>query len=185
MPKINSKQKGSRFERVICKVFSAWTGYEFQRVPQSGGLRWKKTDNITSDVTCADPKHSRRCLMSIECKSYQDIRFEHILLQNKSCKILNFWEQANGDAQRANKYPFLIMHYNGMPKNEAFVMVNNDTAMAMLAQGKLQKPRMALQWGSFAQDYKDTLYVFMLSDIIQLDYKTLHKALRALNKNTK
>lgn len=181
MSKINSKQKGSRFERVVCKVFSKWTGFEFQRVPQSGGLRWKKADNITSDVTCTDPRHGRRCLISIECKSYQDIRFEHILLQNKSCKILSFWEQASGDASRANKVPFLVMHYNGMPKEEAFVMVNNSTAKLMLSQGKLTKPRMAIQWNNYEQS-EDVLYVFMLSDLINLDYKVLHKELRKLHK---
>lgn len=42
MGKVNSKQKGSRFERSICKFFQDWTGYEFSRVPASGGLRWKK-----------------------------------------------------------------------------------------------------------------------------------------------
>lgn len=179
--KINSKKKGSRFERVICKVFTQWTGYEFQRVPQSGGLRWKKADNITSDVTCTDPKHSRRCLLSIECKSYQDIRFEHILLENKSCKILSFWEQASGDAERANKFPMLVMHYNGMPKEEAFVMVNWPTAKIMLDQGKLQKPRLAIQWASYTES-QDVLYVFMLSDILNLDYKAFHKELRKLKK---
>lgn len=42
MARINSKNKGSRFERTICKWFQDWTGYEFNRVPASGGLRWKK-----------------------------------------------------------------------------------------------------------------------------------------------
>ena len=60
MARINSKNKGSRFERTICKWFQDWTGYEFKRVPASGALRWKKTDNITSDITCTDPKHSKR-----------------------------------------------------------------------------------------------------------------------------
>ena len=83
MGKVNSKQKGSRFERSICKFFQDWTGYEFSRVPASGGLRWKKTDNITSDITCSDPKHSRRFSLSVECKSYQEIKFEHLLLGNK------------------------------------------------------------------------------------------------------
>ena len=55
MARINSKNKGSRFERTICKWFQDWTGYEFNRVPASGGLRWKKTDNITSDISCTDP----------------------------------------------------------------------------------------------------------------------------------
>ena len=112
MARINSKNKGSRFERTICKWFQDWTGYEFNRVPASGGLRWKKTDNITSDITCTDPKHSKRFKLSVECKSYNDLKFEHILLGNKGCKILSFWEQASNDAIRGNKIPVLIMKYS-------------------------------------------------------------------------
>ena len=121
MARINSKNKGSRFERTICKWFQDWTGYEFNRVPASGGLRWKKTDNITSDITCTDPKHLKRFKLSVECKSYNDLKFEHILLGNKGCKILSFWEQASNDAIRGNKIPVLIMKYNNMPKGEAFL----------------------------------------------------------------
>lgn len=179
MTKINSKSKGNRFERAICKFFQEWTGYEFSRVPASGGLRWKKTDNITSDITCTDPKHSRRFCFSIECKSYQDIRFEHILLGNKSCKIMGFWEQAKSDAARANKVPILVMKYNNMPKGEAFMMVDNNLAGFILNQlGSLSKPRMAIQ-----VDKDNVFYVFMLTDIKNLDYKTLYKEVRKSLKN--
>ena len=174
MGKVNSKQKGSRFERSICKFFQDWTGYEFSRVPASGGLRWKKTDNITSDITCSDPKHSRRFSLSVECKSYQEIKFEHLLLGNKSCKIMSFWEQACSDAKRANKVPILIMKYNNMPKDEAFFMVDKKTAEIIFNQlDKLEKPRMAIQ-----MDKNQVFYIFMLSDIKNISYSTFHKEIR-------
>lgn len=122
----NSKSKGNRFERSVCKAFQNWSGYEFSRTPASGGLRWKKADNISSDVVCSDPKHAKRFSLSIECKSYHDIKFEHLLLGMKSCKIDSFWNQANRDAERAKKIPVLIMRYNSMPKDEAFFMVNEE-----------------------------------------------------------
>ena len=173
MAKINSKNKGSRFERAVCKIFQEWSGYEFSRVPASGGLRWKKTDNITSDITCTDPKHGRRFCFAVECKSYQDIRFEHILLGLKSCKVHHFWKQAESDAKRANKIPLLIMKYNGMPKGEAFLMVDKQTAEVILAiGGKLEKPRMAIQ-----VDIGNVFYIFMLSDITKnIDYSAFYKA---------
>ena len=72
---VNSKSKGGRFERAISKWFTNWTGYEFNRVPASGGLRWKNAENITSDVACTDSKNSRKFRFSIESKSYQDLNF--------------------------------------------------------------------------------------------------------------
>lgn len=50
----------------------------------------EKADNISSDVVCSDPKHAKRFSLSIECKSYHDIKFEHLLLGMKSCKIDSF-----------------------------------------------------------------------------------------------
>lgn len=100
----NSRNKGSRFERTIAKAWESWTGYKFSRTPGSGG--WAKAKDAMGDLVCTDEKHSRRFPFSIECKNYQDIKFEHILLGLKSCKIISFWEQATKDAKRAGKYPY-------------------------------------------------------------------------------
>lgn len=176
MPRINSKNKGSRFERAICKWFQDWTGYEFSRVPASGGLRWKKTDNITSDITCTDPKHSKKFRLSVECKFYHEIKFEHILLGNKGCKILSFWDQACSDADRGNKIPVLIMKYNNMPKDEAFFVVGDNLYDIIMEQeDKLSKPIMRI-----LVDGNIHLNVFMLSDINHLNYKLLSRSLKKL-----
>lgn len=183
--KVNGKKKGSRFERVICKWFTAWTGYEFNRVPASGGLRWKNADNITSDVTCTDSKHSRKFNFSIECKNYQDLNFEHILLEKKTCKILKFWEQARDDAARAKKLPLLIMHYNGMPKGEAFVMFSHDVYMNCIKdhRSQLKKSLMGIHV-NLDQPVSEVsaFYVLLLSDLKNLDYKVFHKEATALRK---
>lgn len=177
--KVNSKNKGNRFEREICKVFKKWTGYEFSRVPASGGLRWKKADNITSDVICTDPKHAHRFQFSVECKNYKDLKFDHLLLEKKSCKIFQFWQQVTSDAKRANKLPMLIMKYNGMPKEEAFVVFHVDVGFLLLKEysKQLKKPYMTIKIKS------GLLYVFMLSDIVSnIDYKDMYKAIKHLNK---
>lgn len=183
--KVNSKQKGGRFERAICKWFTEWTGYEFNRVPASGGLRWKNAENITSDVACTDSKHSRRFCFSIECKSYSELKFEHILLEKKSCKILKFWEQAREDAHRAGKLPMLIMKYNGMPKGEAFVMVSYQvyTKCIQPQRSNMEKAQMGIHINP-----KDNIsdanafYIFLLSDLKNLDYTTVHKEATKLKK---
>ena len=85
----NSKKKGSRFELKVSKWFTEFSGYKFQRVPYSGANHVNR--DLASDIMCSDEKHAHRCKISVECKSYQDIRFEHVLLGNKRCKIIQFW----------------------------------------------------------------------------------------------
>lgn len=170
----NSKNKGNRFERAICKFFKDWSGYEFSRVPQSGGLRWKKTDNITSDVICTDDKHSRRFPFSIECKFHKEIKFEDILLDNKS-KILEFWKQATSDAVRAKKIPLLIMRYNNMPSGDGFLVINDNLFRA------IGKPN----WDTFTIRHAKTGYklvVVMLHNIKSIPYQVFYKAGRTIKK---
>src|SRR5687768_14412470 len=118
--RINSRAKGSRNERDLCKVLKVWTGYDFARTPSSGGLRWKKTDNITGDIVCCE--EGVKFLFTIECKSYKGINFEH-LLYSKNAKIREFWKQAKDDSDRSKKLPLLFMRYNGLPKNFHFVVL--------------------------------------------------------------
>lgn len=178
MTRINSKKKGNRFEREVCKFFQSWTGYEFSRVPQSGGLRWKNTQSITSDVICTDEFYGRRWPFSIECKSYKDIKFEQLLLEKKSCKITSFWTQAVKDSERANKMPLLIMKYNGMPKEEAFLVCNYSTHKLLKKYLKPTKPQMHLLY----PNPSDSLFVYMLSQLKEISHKALVKEVRKLLK---
>lgn len=183
---VNSKSKGGRFERTISKWFTAWTGYEFNRVPASGGLRWKNAENITSDVTCTDSKHSRKFRFSIECKNYSDLNFEHILLERKSCKILKFWEQAKSDAARAKKFPMLIMHYNGMPKGEAFVIVEHGvyTQCVQPFRKLMNKAQMAFHLNpKEGIGEGNCFYVFLLSDLKEIDYSEFNTLVQRLYKS--
>lgn len=117
----NGKAKGSKNERGVAKFWQNWSGLEFSRVPASGGLRWQKKDDISGDIICTDPRKSRRFPFSIECKFYKDINFEHLILGNKKQKIIEFWEQAKTDGERARRIPILFARYNGMPKMTWFV----------------------------------------------------------------
>lgn len=183
---VNSKSKGGRFERAISKWFTAWTGYEFNRVPASGGLRWKNAENISSDVTCTDSKHSRKFRFSIECKNYSDLNFEHVLLERKSCKILKFWEQARRDAERAKKFPMLVMHYNGMPKGEAFVIVEHGvyTKCIQPFRKSMNKAQMAFHLNpKNPVGPGNCFYVFLLSDLKEIDYLEFNKKVQELYKS--
>lgn len=122
---INSKKKGSRNERNLSKLFQSWTGYEFARTPSSGGLRWKKSDNVVGDIVCSDQDHSRIFPFSVETKFHDDINFSHLLLGNTRVEIQRFWEQTLSDSVRSEKIPLLLMRYNGMPSDMYFAVTNN------------------------------------------------------------
>lgn len=119
---INSKKKGNRNERNLTKLWNTWTGWEFNRVPASGGLRWKKTDNISGDIICTEPGIIN-FKFSIEAKNHKDLGFNNLLNGNKKCKIKEFWEQAKADGVRANKIPILFMRCNGMKSDMHFVVL--------------------------------------------------------------
>lgn len=118
---MNSKKKGNKFERKIAGFFTKWTGFKFER-NRAGSGAWHSNKDSTSDLTCTDERHAHRCKISVECKNYKEIKFEHILLGNKGCDILKFWEQASKDAKRGNKVPILCMRYNSMPAEEFFLL---------------------------------------------------------------
>lgn len=121
MPRINSRSKGKRGEKKAREVLTEWTGLEFAGVPASGGLRWKKAENISGDIVCTDALH--RFDFSIEVKNYADINFEHLLMPDVQSEILGFWKQCKDDAARGKKLPLLMMRYDGMKSNLFFVVI--------------------------------------------------------------
>lgn len=118
---INSRKKGRRGEKKARLVLTKWTKLEFAGVPASGGLRWKKTDNITGDLVCTDPLH--RFDFSIEVKNHREINFEHLLTPNINSSIKEFWKQCKMDAIRGKKIPLLMMRYDGIRPSDYFFLV--------------------------------------------------------------
>lgn len=172
---VNSKRKGSKFERDVAKWMSQWTGFEFGRTPYSGANH--KSRDLSSDVMCTDERHAHRCKVSIECKCYKDIKFEHVLLGNKGSDIEKFWKQACDDALRAAKVPILIMRYNSMPKSEFFMAVGKELADYIM--GKVVNDRyMVLNING------NKIFIFMATSIIdKVSYKAVHKIAKTVVKN--
>lgn len=112
---INSKKKGNQNELQCAKFLKEWTGLEFNRVPQSGGLRWKNSEGVTGDLVCED----RSFPFSVETKHYKSITFTPKLRENSF--IYTVWKQALQDAERANKLPIAFLRENGMKKGEYMV----------------------------------------------------------------
>lgn len=176
---INGKNKGNKAEREVAKWFTDWTGFEFSRVPQSGGLRWKKTDNIAGDLVCSDPKHSRRFQLCVESKSYNDLDWDK-LFRNKQAKIQQFWEQSKADAERANKIPILFMRKNGMDKNMFYIFINYKTwqCLTQVSTKKFLYPIVHIKGG----ELDDRVVLINSNDLYNVDYMLFHKQLKTLRK---
>lgn len=175
----NSKKKGSRFELKVSKWFTKWTSFKFGRTPYSGANHQSR--DLSSDVMCQDERHAHRCKISVECKSYKEIKFEHILLGNKGCDILKFWEQASKDAKRANKVPILCMRYNSMPSEEFFFVVGKNLSSVFYKPLFDKAPIMVID----VPKIDEILYVFMASDILKnISYKLVHKQAKLILKNS-
>lgn len=173
--RINSKNKGNKGEREVVQFMKDWTGYEFSRVPQSGGLRWQNRKTIAGDVICTDEKHERNCKISIEVKFPKEIGFEHLLLPTKgknTDKLNHYWEQCTSDAAAVNKVPFLFIHRNGMAKGTFFVVMPAQIYMGMIHKLSYYPEK----YGAMSYNNLSTSIVILHSDDLKLaNYKALHK----------
>jgi hypothetical protein len=171
---VNAKKKGNRGERQARDFWKGWTGLEFERVPQSGGLRWKKADNISGDLTCTEPNYIFP--YSIEVKFPKEIKFEHLLYSVKS-DIIKYWAQAVEDAVRSVKIPLLMMRYNGLPKGMFFIVMYGDYGRFMIDHGlRIPQPHMVLKSPNY-------LVIFTTNELAKLDYKKFYKIGRRWQKD--
>lgn len=87
--KINSKAKGSAFEREIAHYLTKKTGKKWIRSPQSGAyatLHRLKNNHLHGDVVCEDPMYKN---FYIECKSVAKFPFHQLL--DEKCPMLEGW----------------------------------------------------------------------------------------------
>ena len=119
---MNGKQKGSSFERKICKALSLWItdGARedcFWRSAMSGGRATvagrKGTDlrRQAGDITATSPEgHKLTDHFYIECKHYRSLDYDLFLFGKGN--LFKFWKVALREAQRYNKTPLLIVKQN-------------------------------------------------------------------------
>lgn len=110
-----SKSKGARFELETAKNLSKWWGHDFHRVPASGGLHWKGSNNVVGDIVA--PIEAGFPFV-VECKNREEWTIENLFLNNKEIK--NWWAQVVGDAKESGKIPMLIFTRN---RAKTFVMM--------------------------------------------------------------
>ena len=182
----NSKKKGSKNEREVAKLFHKWTGYEFARTPQSGGLHWKK-QNTVGDIVCIDDRHGRKFPFSIECKFHQNIEFSHLIdgtIGKNINKIIPFWEQCLGDAIKVNKTPILFMRKNGMKAGMHFVVMPSALFILWLQQVDNDPYSGNFGYMHYISD-KYQLTIMNSEDFFDIKYKVIYRIAKKLNKYDK
>jgi Holliday junction resolvase len=154
--KIDSRVKGSTFERAIAKKFQEWTGEQFQRAPGSGA--WGTLNNrsdMTGDITCTNPNFK----YSIECKKYKDWTLETVI-SSKANPIWKWFKQCVEQASSCSKVPLLVFAKN---RSDVYCM-----STQCPVGGKA--PIFILNNTRFNEKNTD-LYVFLLSDLLNIDPK--------------
>jgi hypothetical protein len=122
------KQKGSEFERQICKSLSLWVSKGkrddlYWRSAMSGGRatvqgkRGKVNTSQVGDISCIDPEGQELVnKYVIECKNYKDLHIESLIYGTpKNGSILEFWNVLCILAKGVNKLPMLIAKQNQKP----------------------------------------------------------------------
>lgn len=125
MRKGGGKQKGSAFERLICKELSLWISRGeaqdvFWRSAMSGGrstVAMKQGTKLAAqagDVSSIDTLgHKFIQQFMVECKFYKSLDYA-ALIKGKG-NLLTFWNRAYEDAREYHKQPILIAKQNNYP----------------------------------------------------------------------
>jgi hypothetical protein len=120
---VNSKQKGSAFERKICVELSLWVtqGKQrdcFWRSAMSGGRatvqkRAGRSIRQSGDITAVAPEgHVLTNQFCIECKHVKKLDIASFILNNRGA-LAKFWKQACKQARDHLRQPLLIAKENG------------------------------------------------------------------------
>ena len=99
-----SKIKGSAYEAKIRDLLTKELNIEFKRMPLSGSIEYLKGDLWTPHDTAAWP-------YCIECKHYKEVNWNGLLTATSS-DLLNFWRQAQREAEVMKKKPLVIYRWN-------------------------------------------------------------------------
>jgi len=113
-----SKIKGSVYEAKIRDLLTKELDIEFKRMPLSGSLEYLKGDLWTPFDTAAWP-------YCIECKHYANVTWNNVLTA-KTSDLLNFWRQAEREAEVMKKKPLVIYRWN---RSKDYICWNDEISL--------------------------------------------------------
>jgi hypothetical protein len=153
---INSKAKGSEFERKVAKALSTWWGEQFQRTPMSGGLHWKDDNRVAGDiVTPPDSIYP----WTTECKKREGWDLEQVL--KGTGEVEKWWSQSVRDGERVSLRPLLVFSKNFAPN---YLMMTLDDFVAITIA---KQNRMAFNFFIIAVLGKESRVVCNFDDFIK------------------
>ena len=110
-----ARNKGSSYERRLCKSFSEFWGSKFFRTPMSGGSALKDDYNLAGDLSTPDESFPYHC----EAKNQEAFKGFHTLFTSGKCPVWKWWAQCTEECP-TGKTPLLIFTKNYLP---SFVMM--------------------------------------------------------------
>lgn len=113
--RVNSKAKGSEYERKIARLLSEYWGEEFHRTPMSGGLHWKDDNRVAGDIVTPPTSIYP---WTTECKKRQEWGFEQVL--KGTGEVESWWKQSERDGERVGLRPLVIFAKNFSPNYMMF-----------------------------------------------------------------
>lgn len=126
MPRSKGKQKGSAFERKVCKQLSLWVSNGesedlFWRSAMSGGRATvgrkagKSHSRHAGDISATSREgHVLTDEWYVECKAYRNLQISSAMIKGVG-RLMQFWEEAVSQAEHYGKQPMLIAKQNQVP----------------------------------------------------------------------
>lgn len=138
------KEKGSGFEREFCKQFSLWftrgcNAKAFWRAPSSGAMATQNKNKTNEHfnpgdvIGCSPEAVSLMKHLVIELKRGYDYDFSDLVtLHKKSCPLLSFIEQLEGEMQQHGcMFGFLVLKQDRKP---AIIVMPNETYVKLFGE---------------------------------------------------
>jgi hypothetical protein len=123
---VHSKNKGSAFERLVCKQLSLWVSGGrkedlFWRAALSGGRatlamrQGKAAHRVSGDIAAVQPEgHVLTDAYHIECKHLHDVGFGQFFVRGTG-PLAKIWADCRKHAAHHAKLPMLIVRQNLFP----------------------------------------------------------------------
>lgn len=132
MAKINSRNKGGRYERELVKKFGDFWGAHFSRTPYSGAWTGNKTqdghDTVTGDIMTA---HEENFPFTVEAKMREGWTLEHLV--DNTGEIRDWWGQTVRDGENGDKVPLLVYRRNYLQNDYATLPFHADLFQKLLS----------------------------------------------------
>lgn len=167
---VNGRNKGSSFERVLCKSFSEWwfplidfKGYvlkdlPFQRTPGSGGWN-RKIAGGDIQIYSNQGVWKDDFPFCVEAKNREGWEMDNISSFNAKCPVWDWWDQTNEQANDNKRLPLMVFTRNRRPEyvmmwaNDFCEYVDKECPQIQVSTGVYEEPVVITTLPEFFKHY--------------------------------